>query len=392
MGTGQTNPPPVESPADGHERGAYRGADPGPTLLVVGGIHGNEPAGLIAGERVLARLRAARPNMAGEVVFLAGNLEALARGVRYVDRDLNRIWRDGPAPAGGADDVEARELRATLAAVDRALARRRGEAYLLDLHTSSAAGAPFMTVGDTLRNRRFARQFPLPVILGLEEQIDGALLEFMNNRGLVTLGVEAGRHDDPAAIAHHESVIWVALVASGMLDARAVPDLAPRRAELARTASAVPPVVEVRHRHAIRAADGFRMVPGYSNFDPVRRGQVVAHARTGEVRFPEDGRMLLPLYQGLGDDGFFVAREVRPFWLRVSELARHLRLGALLRWLPGVRRHPARDGVLLVDTRVARWYPLEIFHLMGYRKLRRDGPILTVSRRAHDLRAPKRYV
>jgi hypothetical protein len=49
-----------------------------------------------------------------------------------------------------------------------------------------------------------------------------------------------------------------------------------------------------------------------------------------------------------------------------------------------VRRDPARPGAYLVDRRVARWFALEIFHLLGYRRHGRVGRRLSVSRRADD--------
>ena len=65
----------------------------GATLVGVGGIHGNEPAGVRALETVLAEL--GRPDgglSRGRFIALAGNRPALDAGVRYIDRDLNRIW------------------------------------------------------------------------------------------------------------------------------------------------------------------------------------------------------------------------------------------------------------------------------------------------------------
>ena len=130
------------------------------------------------------------------------------------------------------------------------------------------------------------------------------------------------------------------------------------------------------------------MLPGFDNFVPVKKGQIVAHDRNGPVSTRESGMMLLPLYQGKGEDGFFVARPVRLFWLRLSALLRHLRIGALLPWLPGVHRSGDRGLGLTVDTRIARWFPLEIFHLFGYRKIRQSGNPLVVTRRVYDSEKP----
>jgi succinylglutamate desuccinylase len=383
--------------ADGSDRllGSYCTGAAGPTVVVVAGIHGNEPAGIEAARRVLARLERDRPAIAGEIVVLAGNVTALERGVRFLDVDLNRQWlphrvaaiRAGARPIAA---VEERELTGLLDGLGAVVARATGPVYFVDLHTSSADGPPFVTVGDTLRNRRFARTLPLPLILGLEEQVDGALLEFLNNHGIVTLGVEGGQHEDRRSVDCHEAVLWLALLASGVLPADAVPDGERHRELLERASRGIPRVVEVRYRHAIRPDDRFRMDPGFTSFQSIRAGQMLGRDRRGEVRAPSSGLVLLPLYQGQGEDGFFVAREVRPFWLSVSAVARRLRLPALVRLLPGVRRHADDPEILVVNTRIARWYPLEVFHLLGFRKLRRTEDDLYVSRRRYDLDPPYR--
>jgi succinylglutamate desuccinylase len=78
--------------AGDHLIGSIRGSLPGPTLLILGGIHGNEPAGVLAAARVLPRIKERRAALRGEVVFLRGNTRALQRKVRYIDADLNRQW------------------------------------------------------------------------------------------------------------------------------------------------------------------------------------------------------------------------------------------------------------------------------------------------------------
>lgn len=66
--------------------------------------------------------------------------------------------------------------RELLEEIDAALARRRGPVIFLDLHTTSAAGTPFTIIADTLLNRRLALSLPAPVILGLEEHLEGTTL------------------------------------------------------------------------------------------------------------------------------------------------------------------------------------------------------------------------
>jgi succinylglutamate desuccinylase len=127
------------------------------------------------------------------------------------------------------------------------------------------------------------------------------------------------------------------------------------------------------------------MEPGFSNFQPVKRGQLLARDRHGDIRAPEAGLILMPLYQSQGTDGFFLAREVAPFWLQVASGLRRLRLDRVLPWLPGVRRHPTLPETLVVNPRIARWFVLELFHLLGFRRQRPQGNQLVVSRRPHDV-------
>ena len=350
--------------------------------------------------------------MRGSIAAFAGNRGALAAGTRFRDRDLNRVWReqDGAFTVSDADaGAEALERSGLREALREEVARhcaraeqagaRPGEIHFLDLHTSSASGTPFACIGDTLRNRAFARGFPLPVILGLEEQVEGALLEFLGRRGVVTLGFEGGQHLDSGSVANHAAAIWLGLSASGVLPA---PRADPRRSKHAEVREAwqrldavrngLPRFLEIRYRHSISARDDFRMRAGYSNFARVQRWEVLAHDREGEVRAHYPGRVLLPLYQKKGDDGFFLARDLHAFWLGVSAVLRRAHCDRLVPVLPGVRRDSAHPDRLLVNRRVARWFPVEIFHLLGYRKRRAQGDRYEFSRRPHDLAPPTRWI
>ncbi len=366
--------------------GAYDRGIAGPTIVVAAVIHGNEPAGVVAFRNVLARLEDNGAKLHGRFVGLSGNLAAYELGQRFVEEDFNRIWSlervaRVRAPDFSARTVEESQQAELLEALARELARAAGPVVFLDLHTSSAPGEPFVCIGDTIRNRRFAQRFPVPVILGLEEQVDGALLEYMNNLGHITVGVEAGQHDRQQSIVYHEAFLTLALVNAGCLSQSAASGFQPHFDALHEAAGNLPSVLEVRHRHAIMAHDGFCMGPGYANFATVSAGELVASDDKGEIRIAQKARLLLPLYQGLGDDGFFLMRKVRPFWLELSAWMRTLRLDRLASLLPGVHRDPDQIETLIVDRRVARWLVVEMFHLLGFRKERASGDVLRFSRR-----------
>lgn len=376
----------MAAPVVARELGTWDCGRPGPTLLVLAGIHGNEPGGVAAARAVLAKLTERELPLCGRVVALAGNLPALAAGRRFVARDLNRGWsaasiaalRSRPAAERSAEDGQQFELLQRFEAV---LHDASGPVVFVDLHTSSADGPPFSCLADTLDNRRIGLAAGVPTLLGIEETLDGASLEWFGDRGVAALAVEGGRHEHPDTVGNLTAVLWLLLERLGMLP-KGLVDIAPHREHLARAVAGVPPVVEIVRRHAITAEDGFRMEPGFVNFAPARKGLLLAHDRRGEVRAPFACRVLLPLYQALGDDGFFLGRPVAAARSLLARVLRGLRCDAVVHWLPGVRRDPADPLTILVDPRIARWAVVGLFHLLGFRKVREREGRLAFTRRS----------
>jgi succinylglutamate desuccinylase len=292
---------------------SLRGEAPGPALIVIGGLHGNEPSGVTAMRSVAAALAREPLPLRGDLTMLAGNVAALARGARFVDHDLNRGWTDERlamlrAAPPGALDAEDREQRALADDIERALGASRGPAYLLDLHATSAAGIPFSLCRDVAPAREFARAFPVTLVLGLLEALSGTLAGWVGARCTAAV-VEGGQNSDPATARNHEAVIWLALAAAGIVAEGDAPALPSHRATLSRARGDLPPVLQVHHRHAIAPEDRFRMEPGYANIQRVAANELLARDRAGEIRAPGAGFVLLPLYQAMGDDGFFLGRE-----------------------------------------------------------------------------------
>lgn len=370
--------------------GHLRGPAGGPTLIVVGGLHGNEPAGVLALERLLEELTPNIDHLAGSFAALVGNRRGLDRRERFLEEDMNRIWthervsalRAGMPPRS-IEDAEMGELDAELRAI---LEKADGPVFLLDLHTTSAPGPAFNVLNDTLPNRDFTLSIPAPTVLGLEEELSGTLLGYLTrNHDLRTAGFESGQHDDPIAIDIAVAAIWIVLGESGVTPEAEWPQVRAARRMLETASRSLPHVVDIQHRHHIEPEDGFCMRPGFRGFQQVYRGDVLAEDHRGEIRAPMDGLLLMPLYQGLGEDGFFIVRTVRRFWLELSAIVRRWHLVEHLNWLPGIRKHPTLEDAFIVDKRIARVLAVEFFHLMG---MTRVGPAgeryVTMRRRSYD--------
>ena len=376
--TGPASVPPP--PTFEREIGRAVGVRSGPTLVVVAAIHGNEQAGIGAARRVVDILCRKDVSLRGELVAIAGNVGAIRQGKRYELRDLNRVWTEEKVAALEARiakdeplDAEENEQRQILSAVRAAIGRAKGQVFLVDLHTTSAHGVPFVLFGDTLAQRAFVSDLPLPVVMGLEEQVDGVLSSYWTRNGCITFAVEGGQHHDSASVDNLAAVLLLAAESAGLFPRDTIAETKSARELLEKRRGDLPRVMEVVSRHAIHPDDAFTMEPGFKNLDHARASQLLARDRNGEIRAPRDGLVMLPLYQKQGDDGFFWGRAVSSARLRASKALRHLSIDRFFDLLPGVARDKAHPSRFIVDRSIARIYPLGVFHMLGYRRIREHG-------------------
>ncbi len=276
----------------------------GPTLFTIGGIHGSEPAGTHAAERVVSRLEAERRDFRGRFLAVRGNLQALEAGRRYLDRDLNRMWA-GPPPVEARDFTEMLALKTLL----ETASRESGHGFrVLDLHTTSGPTMPFFWLIPSPGVREALEPLPIPVVYDPMKRMSSTLAHHVARTGHSVLLAEGGQHAEPAAVDHLEAVLWIVLVQMRCLDLNA-PEYARSIALLRAATGGERALYHIVGKHTVLDGDDFRMRPGYRSFQPVKEGQHLADDQNGPIRAPVSGHILMPLYTPPCDDGFLIVRK-----------------------------------------------------------------------------------
>lgn len=348
--------------------GKIEGSKPGSTMVFFGGIHGNETSGVFALKEVLETMDPLK--VKGTIYAVSGNLKALQLNQRYVDEDLNRLWTKERIEAIKKKTVlnnDEAELLELLSILNTILETEKPPFYFIDLHSTSSKTLPFITINDALINRKFSKLFPVPIVLGIEEYLNGPLLSYINALGYMSLGFESGQHDDLNAITNNIAFIYLALVFSGILKADHITNFSDHYKQLQTQAAHIVDVFEVIYLHKIQCNETFTMINGFKSFQVINKGVLIAISNRRELKAKYRGRIFMPLYQAKGAEGFFIIRHIKPFYLKLSTLLRRTKFDSLLVVLPGISWLNKAEGVLQVNLRVAKFFVKSFFHLLGYR-------------------------
>lgn len=282
----------------------FTGLHPGPRLLVLGAVHGNEVCGPKAITRVVEECRSGKLRiLRGEVTFLpVTNRKAYRQKTREGDRNLNRDLHDKPVPLD-YEDLVGNVLCRLLRAHD----------VLLDVHSFRSKGAPFVFFGPEDNTgplepfRHAAAEAAFAACLGTEIAIHGWLdnyakliaarqrlglpplsiteghgtTEYMRFCGGYGATLECGQHDDPESVEIGYTAIHRALAHLGLIDA-------PPPASCLRTVIRMTDII-------ICEKDGDRLEGEWNTGDRVAAGQAFARrADGGAVTAPGDGYLIFP--------------------------------------------------------------------------------------------------
>ena len=297
--------------------GVFEEGHRGPLVFIIGGIHGNEKAGVKALKYLIKMLEVEHiTNEAfrfrGRLIAFKGNLQALRKGKRYINRDLNRMFRKELLDDLLKQDVrtgEEKELIEIIDLIKNSIADYHPERiYVLDLHTTTASGGIFTIVNDSPEAIQIGWDMKAPVLEGFLDGIKGTILHYLNadnvHQNCTALCFEAGQHDDPFSVNRCIAAAVNFLSTVGSVDKMHVE---PRHHEILHDHAAGHPVhSRLVYTHKIQEGDQFQMKPGYQNFDTISEGELLAHDINGPIYSPVAGKILMPHYQEQGEDGFFI--------------------------------------------------------------------------------------
>jgi succinylglutamate desuccinylase len=302
--------------------GQFTGDATGPSLICIGGMHGNEPAGIAAIEEVLRLLETEKRDNPGFIyqgsfLGIRGNLEALRQKKRFIDRDLNRMLsieeinqiKGQPPALLLQEEKECLELLDLIASSIQEY--QPPLTLILDLHTTTASGGIFSIAAEDEMSLTLAKGLHIPVILGIASGLKGTTIDYFNRpeeqRYCVVL--EAGQHDDPQSVDRTVSAIINCMRALHSVDPKHVDHR--HDGLLMRLGENLPKVTRLIYHYKIQPEERFIMKEGYQNFDIIKRGDQLATNQYGPVLSTHDGLILMPKYQLLGDDGFFIVEEIK---------------------------------------------------------------------------------
>lgn len=289
--------------------GYYTTDTKGPLLFVTAAVHGNEPSGVKALRNVFRKLKEDQPSIKGTFMGLLCNTKAYNRNVRFIDEDLNRVWTDKNISEVITDSSEKREMFHIIDALKHYPKETFDDCYFLDCHTTSSASEPYSSVQVVNDNDEWAHNFPTHIIRGFSDIVSGTIDHYFSRNNITGFVLEAGQHTDKDSVDYHEGTIWIALQQVCGLD---FDDLSETPKAVTKTLQKKEnrKTFEIVHRHGLKNSDDFKMEPGYENFQPIKKGEVLAIQNGEEVISEWDAYIFMPLYQPQGNDGFFVVDEV----------------------------------------------------------------------------------
>lgn len=256
----------------------FYGQKPGKTIAIFAGVHGNEIGGILALRQLITELESEAFQLkAGKLHLVFANLQAIARGTRFVDMNMNRAFYTTPD-----DPLEAMDLPYER---DRALVLQEfldDSDALLDLHSTDHESSPFI-ICET-HSFEVAKKLPFRIVsTGWDAVHAGSTDAYMNMQGKVGVCVECGKHDDDDAKRQARQSIEIFLTHFGLIERDNLPAPVDQR--------------RIHAREIYKAKEIFRLTPECTDlpeFARLKAGTIIGHDGEEPVIVEQDSILIFP--------------------------------------------------------------------------------------------------
>lgn len=260
------------------------GKDDGPTSMVLVGVHGNERCGVDALEKIVSGLTIKK----GRVLIGYGNPRAIEANVRYIEVNLNRMFKDSAFLT--ENDKQSYEYKRA-----QFLKKYLNQAdALLDIHASyTPESKPFVICEANASG--VTEYLPVDLIVsGFDNVEPGGTDYYMNSIGKVGICVECGYLNDPDSTETAIKSFFAFLKARGHISN----DVSKRKQSYIRMSDLY-----------ITKTDNFTLLKPLSDFEEVIKDQVIGIDGGIEVRAEKDGVVLFAQNQNKVDEEAFLFGE-----------------------------------------------------------------------------------
>lgn len=243
-----------------------KGEEQGSISMILVGVHGNERCGIDALKELLPSLKIQR----GRVFIAYGNPTAIEKNVRYIEANLNRLFKsDEMLSEKEKDSYEYSRAQFLKEYLDKA-------DYLLDIHASLTPNSRRFVICEE-NARDIAKQLPISLrVSGFDNVEPGGTDYYMNQRGKVGVCIECGYFRDPSSKDIAKENILAFLMACGNI--------------LGTPKVCTQSTIQIEGLYLTK--NNVVLGKQFKDFEKVRKNQIIGIDGTEEVKMPIDGIIL----------------------------------------------------------------------------------------------------
>lgn len=243
---------------------------PGPNIVIMAGVHGDELCGLNAFDAILPTFKPVR----GQATFIIGSPQAVEVGKREFEGNLNRMFRSDPEITEAERDTyeyeRSRELMPILAEADA----------LLDIHSSTTEQTVPFAICEK-QSFEVVAKLPVEIIVsGIDALHPTGTDAFVNQSGGLGICIECGNHNDPNATNIAIEAISKFLSYFNVTNKKSNDSVNKQRF--------------VNAEWIYKNKNRFTLNKDFQEFEKIRKGSIIGLDGVEQIEAPYDGVILFP--------------------------------------------------------------------------------------------------